>query len=78
MLPKKITRSILTLTKREKVALGHYLTGSTAKQIAQQLHISSRTLEKHLENAKGKLGIKTRSELFDILNPYQDLLKKQL
>ena len=69
-------KSIHTLTKSEKVSLGHYLTGSTIKQIAQKLHVSPRTLEKHLENAKGKLGIKTRSELFDILNPYKDLFKK--
>ncbi len=68
-------KSILTLTKSEKVSLGYYLTGSTVKQIAEQLHISPRTLEKHLENAKGKLGVKTRSELFDVLNPYQDLFK---
>ncbi|MBA3239387.1 MAG: helix-turn-helix domain-containing protein [Parachlamydiaceae bacterium] len=68
-------KAILTLTKREKIALGHYLTGATTKQIAQKLHISPRTFEKHLENAKEKLAVTTRSKLFDILLPYQDLFK---
>ncbi len=68
-------KSILTLTKRERVSLAHYLTGGTTQQVAEKLHISPRTLEKHLENAKGKLGITTRSELFDILIPYQNLFK---
>lgn len=72
----ELAKSIPSLTKSEKIYLGHYLTGGTVKQTAQKLHISPRTLEKHLENVKGKLGVATRSELFDCLNPYQDLLIK--
>lgn len=66
-------RAILSLTKSEKVALGVYLEGCTARDAAETLHISPRTLEKHLENVKGKLGIAKRSELFDRLAPYKDL-----
>lgn len=65
-------KSIFTLTKSERVAIGRYLAGGTVKQIAQKLHVSPRTLEKHLENAKGKLGVSTRSELFEALIPYQE------
>lgn len=71
-------KSILTLTRRERITLGHYLTGATAKEIAKKLHISPRTLEKHLENAKTKLGVARRSELFKILGPYQELFKEDL
>lgn len=62
------------------MSLGHYLTGGRwyNKQIAHRLDIFPRTLEKNLENAKGKIGIKTRSEFFDILIPYQDLFKGEI
>lgn len=68
-------KSILSLTKSERLTVGEYLTGGTAKQIAQKLFISPRTVEKHLENIKQKLGVTTRSELFDILIPYHELFK---
>lgn len=67
-------KSILSLTKCERITLGYYLKGGTTKEIALKLHISPRTVEKHLENAKGKLGVTTRSALFDKLILYQELL----
>lgn len=67
------SKAILTLSKREREVLGGYLTGGTGKEIAKKLHISPRTFEKHIENAKSKLGVATRSALFESLAPYQEL-----
>lgn len=65
-------RGLLTLTESEKCCLRHYLHGSTTKEVAQKLFRSSRTIEAHLETAKSKLCVNTRSKLFDALSPYRD------
>lgn len=72
------SKAILSLSKREREVVGEYLTGGTAKDIAKKIHISPRTLEKHIENAKSKLGVTTRSALFESLMPYQELFKNKL
>lgn len=67
-------RGLQELSKREKEILGHYITGQCAKSIAKKLFISPRTVEKHIENGKMKLGITNKSALFDFLIPYKELL----
>jgi DNA-binding CsgD family transcriptional regulator len=67
-------RGLLDLTQSERICLRHYLKGSTTKEIAKTLFRSSRTVEMHLENAKGKLCVNTRSKLFDALIPFRDLM----
>lgn len=62
------------LSKSERLYLKHYLLGKTTKEIAKTVYRSPRTIEKHLENAKGKLGINTRAELFHLLQPFKDVL----
>ena len=50
------------LSKREVEVL-HYLAGAlTNKDIAQTLFLSVRTVEAHLRNIYGKLGVDTRTE----------------
>jgi DNA-binding CsgD family transcriptional regulator len=45
-------RKVLTLTAR----------GHTAAEVAEQLVLSRRTVEKHLEHAYGKIGARNRAE----------------
>jgi len=51
----------LSLREREIVLLT--VNGHTAPQIADLLHISERTVESHLANAYGKLGISSKFDL---------------
>jgi DNA-binding CsgD family transcriptional regulator len=67
-------RSFLSLTKCEKLCVSYSLSGLSAKDIAKKLHRSPRTIETHLENAKGKMGIKNRSELFELFFPLREFL----
>lgn len=50
------------LTAREGAVLRLVAQGLTNGQIARRLEISPRTVEKHLENARGKLGAANRTE----------------
>jgi DNA-binding NarL/FixJ family response regulator len=51
------------LTNRQREILVLLADGKTAKQIAQQLHISVKTVEFHKANITRKLGIHTTSDL---------------
>jgi DNA-binding CsgD family transcriptional regulator len=62
-LPNNVIKKKHPLTNREKECIYHLIRGMTAKEIAQKLAISYRTVEKHLDNVKEKLHCKTRSEL---------------
>lgn len=57
------------LTRREREIAG--LAGSGAKNadIAQQLHVSIRTVETHLHKVYRKLGVSSRRELIQVLHP---------
>lgn len=68
---------ILTLTPSEKKVLHLYLDGKSTAEIAKTLFRSPRTIETHLERAKSKLGVRTRSELFELLLPFKEFINKQ-
>ncbi|MCK4608141.1 MAG: helix-turn-helix transcriptional regulator [Gammaproteobacteria bacterium] len=53
------------LTKRELDCLYHLLRGQTAKGIGNALNLSRRTVEYYLDNIKGKLYCRTKSELIE-------------
>jgi DNA-binding CsgD family transcriptional regulator len=71
--PKR-AKLILSLSKSERNCLRPYLTGCTTKEIAKAFYRSPRTIETHIESAKQKLGLNTRSELFEFLRSYRDVL----
>ena len=48
------------LTPRELQILQLVLAGKTNKEIAQQMFISKKTVEFHLDNIYSKIGIRTR------------------
>lgn len=51
------------LTDREREVLTHIAEDETNREIAQQLHISVKTVERHRENIMSKLNLHTRTEL---------------
>jgi len=67
-------RGLDTLTECEKSCLKLYILGNTSKEIGKLLFRSHRTIESHLETAKMKLNLKTRSELTNFLMPFIDHL----
>jgi DNA-binding NarL/FixJ family response regulator len=54
--------SSFTLTEREREVLNFLAQGYTNKDIAQSLFLSVRTVEAHLRNIYGKLGVTSRTE----------------
>ena len=58
------------LTKRENEILYQLVRGKTAKQIAEFLAMSSRTVEKHLVNIKIKLRVNSKAELIQEVIDY--------
>lgn len=50
------------LTKREAEVLRHVAAGRSNADVAEELALSARTVQKHLENAYRKLGVSSRSE----------------
>ena len=58
------------LTQRELEVVRMCVQGKNPKQIAKELNISSRTVERHKNNIFGKLGVKSSSELlkYAVLN----------
>ena len=52
-----------TLTRRERQIVEMLARGSTGEQIAQELVLSPETVQKHVHNAKRKMGAATRAHL---------------
>lgn len=50
------------LTRREQQVLARIAEGRTDRDIADLLHIGSRTVEKHVEHIRSKLGARSRAE----------------
>lgn len=57
------------LSTKELKCLNLLASGSTAKKIALNLHVSARTIEKHLENIKRKIDVLDK---FDMIKIYKD------
>lgn len=49
------------LTEREQDVLALVASGKTNAQVAAELHLSARTVGKHLEHVFEKLGVHTRT-----------------
>lgn len=74
--PEQQKISTLTVREREIIALTATNAGSTAKAIAEKLHISEHTLRNHLTSIYEKLGVANRLELFAFAHQ-QKLAKPQ-
>jgi DNA-binding CsgD family transcriptional regulator len=57
----------IALTERESECLKPYLKGQSSKVIANQLKISARTVETHIDHIKTKLNCKSKSDLYDFM-----------
>jgi len=55
-------KSVTSLGKREVEVLTWAARGKTSSEIAQILGLSKRTVDFHIENARGKLGVATRMQ----------------
>jgi DNA-binding CsgD family transcriptional regulator len=55
------------LSARERQVLGLVAEGQTSRQIGQQLFLSTRTVEMHVQNAMTKLGCRSRAEAVHLL-----------
>lgn len=51
------------LSKRETICLFYLIRGKTAKEIAEIIYLSKRTVEKHIDNIRLKLHCNTKSEI---------------
>lgn len=49
------------LTAREVEILGRVTSGLTNRQLAEELGVSTRTIDAHLRSVYAKLGVKSRS-----------------
>lgn len=58
---------LAALTRRERQVVDLAARGVTAREIGEQLFIGERTVETHLANAYGKLGVHSRLELIQVL-----------
>ena len=55
------------LTRREREVAGLAAAGDSSRDIAAKLYLSVRTVDNHLQNVYGKLGVTSREELARIL-----------
>ncbi len=57
------------LTRREREVAGMAAAGASSREIAAKLVLSVRTVDNHLQNVYGKLGVTGRDELARVLRP---------
>ena len=55
------------ITAREMECIRYVARGYSSSQVGALLHISERTVEKHLEQAKEKLGCHSKSDLIEVI-----------
>jgi DNA-binding CsgD family transcriptional regulator len=60
------TRRVARLTRAERTAALLAANGRTSRQIAEELVVSVRTVENHLQHVYEKLGIRGRAELREV------------
>jgi DNA-binding CsgD family transcriptional regulator len=60
-------RRLARLTPREREVAMEVAAGRTNAQIAHRLHLSERTVEKHVSNLLTKLGLNTRAEVVRLM-----------
>jgi DNA-binding NarL/FixJ family response regulator len=59
------SEQIMKLTKREKQVLVTLSSGNSTKEIAEVLSISNQTVEKHKQNIREKLNLRTVAEMIN-------------
>lgn len=57
---------LATLSEREREVLELILDGQPTRQIAEQLHLSVKTIEFHRAHIREKLGVSTQAQLFSL------------
>lgn len=65
------------LTRREFECISHSAQDLSAKEVADMLFISQRTVERHLENAKKKLGFRKKGSLVNFIQAYNNGLMQK-
>lgn len=66
--PSTINNKNVKLTRRENQILLLYANGMTSNEISAQIYIARKTVERHICNAKEKIGCKTKIELYRYFN----------
>lgn len=61
------TRANATVTVRQREVLTYYMQGLTAQEIAAELNLSYRTIERHLDNIRSKFKCNSRRQLLSKL-----------
>lgn len=69
--PPEVTASSLPLTSKEQQVLALLATGLSNLQIAEQLHISNKTVSTHKKNILEKTGARSVVELADLWKAQQ-------
>jgi len=54
-------------SKREKEIIYLITTKKTSREIGNHLYISTRTIEKHIENIKNKLNVRSKAEIINAM-----------
>jgi len=66
----KLPQGEVVLSARELVCLVHLVRGRTAKEIAQIIHLSPRTVEHYINIIKLKFNAQNKSELIKLVSKY--------
>ncbi len=61
---KAFNHFLKKLSKRESEIIHWYMKGFTCNELGEKLYISSRTVERHLDNIKVKLHCRSRRQIF--------------
>jgi DNA-binding CsgD family transcriptional regulator len=73
--PRRVARrGVDSLTPAELRVAQRAAEGSTNREIAEDLFVTTKTVEMHLANAYGKLGIRSRTQLAEALRGRSEAL----